>query len=84
MFNQIDCGGDVGPRFQNVIESSIHHFVEHELEAYFHFTNNAPGKRAFGPRERRMNPHRRELAGVILLHDNYSSLLDRNGKTIFH
>ena len=68
-------------RFQKVIDVSIHHFIQNNVDALFVATN-APGRSAFNRVERRMAPLSRELAGLILSHDHYGSHLDSQGKTI--
>ncbi|KAF2905782.1 hypothetical protein ILUMI_00394 [Ignelater luminosus] len=72
----VDGGPDENPRYEKVISTGIHHFVENNLDALF-IATNAPGRSAFNRVERRMAPLSRELAGLILPHDK--SHLDDNG-----
>ncbi|CAH0563025.1 unnamed protein product [Brassicogethes aeneus] len=76
-----DGGPDENPRYAKVISHAVNHFVEHDLDAIFVFTN-APGRSAFNRVERRMAPLSRELSGLILPHDYYGSHLNAQGKTI--
>lgn len=75
-----DGGPDENPRYEKVISHAVHHFVEHDLDAIFIFTN-APGRSAFNRVERRMAPLSRELSGLILPHDSYGTHLDEQGRT---
>ena len=68
----VDGGPDENPRYQKVIETAVHHFVQNNLDAYF-IATNAPGRSAFNRVERRMAPLSKELSGLILPHDNYGS-----------
>ncbi|CAG4964307.1 unnamed protein product [Parnassius apollo] len=74
---------DENPRYPKVISHEIHHFVKHDLDAIFIFTN-APGRSAFNRVERRIAPLSRELSGLILPHDSYGSHLDEQGRTKDH
>ncbi|XP_060801623.1 uncharacterized protein LOC106141435 [Amyelois transitella] len=78
-----DGGPDENPRYPKVISHAIHHFVKHDLDAIFIFTN-APGRSAFNRVERRMAPLSRELSGLILPHDSYGTHLDEQGRTKDH
>ncbi|CAG5001392.1 unnamed protein product [Parnassius apollo] len=78
-----DGGPDENPRYPKVISHAIHHFVKHDLDAIFIFTN-APGRSAFNRVERRMAPLSRELSGLIFPHDFYGSHLDEQGRTKDH
>ena len=77
----MDGGPDENPRYQNVIDVAIHHFLKHNLDALFVATN-APGRSAFNRVERRMAPLSRELSGLILPHEHFGSHLDSQGRTI--
>ena len=77
----VDGGPDENPRYQKVIETAVHHFVQKNLDAYF-IATNAPGRSAFNRVERRMAPLSRELSGLILPHDKYGSQLNDRGLTI--
>ena len=77
----VDGGPDQNPRYQKVIETAVHHFVQNNLDAYF-FATNAPGRRAFNRVERRMAPLSKELSGLILPHDRYGSHLNDQRLTI--
>ncbi|XP_045034353.1 uncharacterized protein LOC123475557 [Daphnia magna] len=77
----VDGGPDENPRYNKVIEVAIHHFVSHDLDAIFIFTN-APGRSAHNRAERRMAPLSRPLSGLILPHNYYGNHLDAAGKTI--
>ncbi|KAJ8710634.1 hypothetical protein PYW08_009149 [Mythimna loreyi] len=78
-----DRGPDENPRYPKVISHAIHHFVKHDLDAIFIFTN-APGRSAFNRVERRMAPLSRELSRLILPHDSYGTHLDEQGRTKDH
>lgn len=77
----VDGGPDENPRYDKVICVAIHHFLENDLDAFI-IATNAPGRSAFNRVERRMAPLSRELAGLILPHEQYGSHLDSEGKTV--
>lgn len=77
----VDGGPDENPRFAKCIDVAIHHFLNHDLDAFFVATY-APRRSAFNPVERRMAPLSRELSGLILPHNKYGSHLNSQGKTI--
>lgn len=62
----VDCGPDENPRYDKVIYTGIHHFVDYNLDALF-IATNAPGRNAFNfqflTQWRRMAPLSKELAG---------------------
>lgn len=72
---------DGGPDERKVINHAIDHFKEHDLDAIYVFTN-APGRSAFNRVERRMDPLRKALSGLVLPHDKFGNHLDGSGKTI--
>jgi len=76
----VDGGPDENPRYEKVIVTGIHHFIENNLDALF-IATNAPGRSAFNRVERRMAPLSKELAGVILPYDSFGSHLDNQGRT---
>ena len=69
------------PRYQKVIKVTIHHFVQHDLDALF-IAANVPRRSAFNRVERKTAPLSRELSGLILPHDHYGSHLDKKGNTV--
>ncbi|KAF2894447.1 hypothetical protein ILUMI_11727, partial [Ignelater luminosus] len=73
-------GPDENPRYAKVISHALHHFVEHDLDTIFIFTN-APGKSAFNRVERRMAALCQQLSGFILPHYSYGTHLDEPGRT---
>ncbi|KAE8744171.1 hypothetical protein FOCC_FOCC009179 [Frankliniella occidentalis] len=77
----VDGGPDENPRYKKVISHCITHFLDHDLDGLFAFTN-APGRSAYNRVERRMAPLSRELSSVVLPHDHYGSHLDSSGNTI--
>lgn len=77
----VDGGPDENPRYQKTIQVAVSHFLRHNLDALF-IASNAPGRSAFNRVERRMAPLSKELAGLILPHEQYGSHLDGQGKTI--
>ena len=77
----VDGDPDENPRHEKVIKLGIHHFLENELDCYCK-APNAPGRCALNMVEKHMAPLSRELAGLILPHDNYGSHLDNDCKTI--
>lgn len=81
MMLTVDGGPDENPRYAKVINVAIHHFKQHDFDAFF-LATNAPGRSAFNRVERRMAPLSRELAGLILPHEHYGSHLDANGCTV--
>lgn len=76
-----DGGPDENPRYQNVIEVAIHHFVKRDLDALF-LATNAPGRSAYNRVERRMAPLSRSLCGLILPHNFYGDHLNSKNETI--
>lgn len=76
----VDGGPDENPRYQKVIQTAVHHFMEHNLDALFVATN-APGRSAFNRVERRMAPLSKELAGLIIPHNHFGSHLDSQLRT---
>ncbi|XP_032779890.2 uncharacterized protein LOC116918320 [Daphnia magna] len=77
----VDGGPDENPRYQKVIDVSIHHFLRHNLDAIF-IACNAPGRSAFNRVERRMAPLSRDLSGLILPHEHFGSHLNNSGLTV--
>lgn len=75
-----DGGPDQCPRFQNVINAAISHFIKFDLDAIF-LATNAPGRSAYNRVERRMAALSRELAGVILPHDHFGNHLNSQKET---
>ena len=74
--SRVDGGPDENPRYSNIINCAIEYFCEHNLDAYFVGTN-APGRSAFNRVERKMSNLSKELSGVILPHDHFSTHLDK-------
>ena len=74
MIVTVDGGPDENPRYQKTISSAIKYFEEHDLDALFVATN-APGRSAFNCTKRRMAPLSREMSGLILPHEYFSSHL---------
>ena len=77
----VDGGPDENPRFPKTLECSIAKFKAFNLDFLIVLTH-APGNSAFNFVERRMAPLSKELAGVVLPHDNFGSHLDSGSKTI--
>lgn len=77
----VDGGPDENPRYDNVVNVAIHHFLENDFDAYF-LATNAPGRSAFNRVGRRTAPLCREVAGSILPHGHYGSYLDGEGNTV--
>ena len=77
----VDGGPDENPRYQKVISVAIHHFLQYNFDAVF-IATNAPGRSAFNRVERKMAPLSKDLAGLILPHDQYGSHLNEKGITI--
>ncbi|KZS05299.1 Uncharacterized protein APZ42_031557 [Daphnia magna] len=77
----VDGGPNENPRYQKTIEVGVHHFLQNDPDALF-ITTNAPGRSAFNRVERKMAPLSRELSDLIIPHDNFSSHLDDQEKTI--
>lgn len=77
----VDGGPDENPRYKKVIATSVHHFIKNDLDAFF-IATNAPHRSCFNRVERRMAPLSKELAGIILPHDEYGSHLNSQGYTI--
>ena len=77
----IDGGPDENPRYQKVIRVAIHHFLRYDFYSLF-IATNAPGRSAFNRVERKKAPLSKELTGLILLHEHYSSHLNERGITI--
>lgn len=77
----VDGGPDENPRYVNVINHAIKHFLEYDFDAVFVATN-APGRSAYNRVERRMAPLSRQLAGLIVPHDHFGMHLDNRGKTV--
>ncbi|KAJ6639792.1 hypothetical protein Bhyg_12539 [Pseudolycoriella hygida] len=77
----VDDGPDENPRYEKVIKTGIHHFVEFNLDALF-IATNAPGRSAFKRVERRMAPLSRELSGLILPHEHFGSHLNSKNETV--
>ena len=59
----------------------IEQFIQNNLDAIF-ITNNTPDHIAFNRVESRMAPLSKELAGLILLHDNSGLHLDCQVRTV--
>jgi hypothetical protein len=81
IFLTVDGGPDDNPRYQNVIDVAVHHFLSHDLDGFFVATN-APGRSAFNRVERKMAPLSRELSSLILPHDHFGTHLDNQRRTI--
>ena len=77
----VDGGPDENPRFPKTLAYSILKFKHHDLDVLITLCH-APGNSAFNPVERRMAPLSRDLAGVVLPHENFGSHLNSAGKTI--
>lgn len=77
----VDRGPDETPRYQKVIGFGIQHFKPQVFDALF-LATNAPGRSAYNRVERRMALLSRELAGLVLPHDQFGSHLDERGVTI--
>ena len=67
--------------YQKVTSFAINNFKKHDLDGIFIICNDS-GRSAYNEVERRMAPLTRELSGLIILHDYYSSHLDENNHTI--
>ena len=76
----VDGGPDENPRFPKTLTVAIDHFKKHNLDVYIAMTH-APGMSAYNYVERRMAPHSKALAGVVLEHDKCGSHLDSSGTT---
>ena len=59
----------------------IKQFIQNYLDAIF-LTMNTPDHIAFNRVESRMTPLSKELAGLILLHDNFGLHLDSQVRTV--
>ena len=81
MIVTVDGGPDENPRYEKTINCSIKYFVENGLDAFF-LAKNAPGRSAFNRVERRIVELSKELSGVILEHNKFSSHLDAKGVTV--
>ena len=79
MIVTVDGDPDENPRF---INCAIDYFNEYNLDAYFVATN-APGKSAFNQVEPRMSNLSKELSGVILPHDYFSTHLDNTNNIVY-
>ncbi|EFX78416.1 hypothetical protein DAPPUDRAFT_246118 [Daphnia pulex] len=81
IFLTVDGGPDENPRYQNVIDVAVHHFLSHDLDGFFVATN-APGRSVFNHVERKTVPLSRELSGLILPYDHYGTHLDNQRRTM--
>ena len=59
---------DENPRYKKLIDVTVHHFMQHNLDALF-IATNAPGRSAFNRAERKMAQLSKGLSGLILPHD---------------
>jgi hypothetical protein len=59
----VDGGPDENPHYRKVIDSAIHNFLKHDLDAIF-ITNNAPKHSSFNCGEGRMEPLSKEWSGA--------------------
>jgi hypothetical protein len=76
-----DGGPDENPRFPRTIVATAKRFKDYDLDVCIVATH-APGHSAYNNVERRMAPLSKELAGIILPHDQYGDHLDSSGRTI--
>lgn len=83
VINAFDGGPDENPRYVKVIGYTIQHFKKYNLDSIFVVTNE-PGRSSYNRDERRMIPLSRQLAGVLLPHEEFGSHLDSQGRTIDH
>lgn len=81
MIVTVDGGPDENPRYKKTLYCAIDYFCSFDLDALF-IATNAPGRSAFNRAERRMAPLSKELAGVVLPHDNFGTHLNEKGETI--
>lgn len=76
-----DGGPDENPRYQQVIEMAITHFLKYDLDALF-IATNAPHRSAYNRVERRMAPLSHAISGLVLPHDFYGTHLNDKNETV--
>ncbi|XP_037033492.1 uncharacterized protein LOC119072388 isoform X2 [Bradysia coprophila] len=76
-----DGGPDENPRYEKRIDCAIAEFKKFNADAIF-IATNAPGRSAFNRVERRMAPLSRDLAGMIIDHQQLGAHLNEKGETI--
>ena len=78
----VDSGPEENPRYEETIKYACENLSKLQLDA-LHISTNAPGRSAYNPVKRRMDPFGRFLSGIILPNEIFGSHLNSKEETVY-